>query len=55
MIRFGGSVFGTALGGVALQAGLDRALLPVAAYQMVFWFVAGVTLVGVLLGFGLRE
>jgi MFS family permease len=55
MIRFGGSVFGTALGGVLLQAGLDMSLAPVEAYQAVFWFIAGVSLIGMLLGLGLKE
>lgn len=55
MLRFGGSLFGTALGGVVLQSGLDRQLMPIEAYQMVFWFIAGVALIGTLLGFGLRE
>jgi MFS family permease len=55
MLRFGGSVFGTALGGVILQAGLDLSLTPVAAYQVVLWFIAGVSLVGMVIGLGLKE
>jgi MFS family permease len=55
MLRFGGSLFGTALGGVVLQSGLDRQLIPFEAYQIVFWFIAGVALIGTLMGFGLRE
>jgi MFS family permease len=55
MLRFGGSVFGTALGGVILQTGLDMSLIPVAAYQVVLWFIAGVSLVGLILGLGLKE
>ena len=55
MFRFGGTALGTALGGVILQYGLDRALLTVQAYQLVFWFIAGVALLGVINGWGLRE
>jgi EmrB/QacA subfamily drug resistance transporter len=54
MIRFAGSVFGTALGGVILQQGLDRLLAPVEAYQMVYLFIAGVALLGAVLGVGLK-
>ncbi len=55
MIRFSGVLFGVALGGVLLQQGLDRALLPVGAYQVVFRFIAGIVLVGVVIGWRLRE
>ena len=55
MIRFGGTVFGAALGGVMLQYGLARSLSTIAAYQFVFRFVAGVALLGVVLGWGLRN
>jgi EmrB/QacA subfamily drug resistance transporter len=54
MIRFAGSVFGTALGGVILQQGLDRLLAPVEAYQLVYLFIAGVALLGAILGVGLK-
>ncbi len=54
MIRFAGLVFGTALGGVILQQGLDRLLTPVEAYQIVYLFIAGVALLGAGLGVGLK-
>ena len=54
MMRFAGTVFGTALSGVALQQGLDRALVPLEAYQISFWFVAGVTMIGAVLGTRLK-
>jgi MFS family permease len=54
MMRFAGTVFGTALSGVVLQQGLDQALLPLEAYQISFWFVAGVTVIGAVLGALLR-
>ena len=50
MIRFAGMVFGTALSGVILQYGLNQALPTIEAYQAGFWFVAGVTLLGAILG-----
>ena len=46
MMRFAGTVFGTALSEVVLQQGLDRALVPLEAYQISFWFVAGVAVIG---------
>jgi MFS family permease len=55
MFRFGGTVLGTALGGVVLQYGLDRYLLTIDAYQMVFWFIAAVATLGVVIGWGLQE
>jgi EmrB/QacA subfamily drug resistance transporter len=55
MVRFGGTAMGTALGGVILQYGLDQSLLTVQAYQLVFWSIAGVALLGVINGWGLRE
>ena len=54
MMRFAGTVFGTALSGVVLQQGLDQALVPLEAYQISFWFVAGVAVIGVLLGARLK-
>lgn len=55
LIRFGGTVSGPVVGGVVLQQGLDQLLLPIDAYQVVFWLLAGVVGIGVLLGWGLRE
>jgi EmrB/QacA subfamily drug resistance transporter len=55
MFRFGGTALGTALGGVILQYGLDQSLLTIQAYQLVFWFISGVALLGVVIGWGLRE
>ncbi len=55
MIRFGGSAIGTALAGVILQFGLDRSAVVVSAFQLVFWFMAGVALLGVATAWGLRD
>ena len=55
MFRFGGSVLGVALAGMVLQHGLDRSLSILGAYQLVFGFVAGVAVLGVVIGWGLRE
>ena len=55
MIRFGGTVFGAALGGVVLQYGLARSVSTIAAYQSVFRFVAAVAFLGVASGWALRE
>jgi MFS family permease len=55
MIRFSGTVLGTALVGVLLQQGLAQFMSPVTAYQMVFWFLAAVALGGIVIGWGLRE
>jgi predicted MFS family arabinose efflux permease len=55
MIRFGGMMLGTTLEGVLLQQGLDRGLPTAEAYQMVYWLVAGVGLLGVIVGVTLRE
>jgi len=54
MVRFAGVVFGTALSGVILQQGLNRAVAPITAYQLVFWFIAGVTLLGAIIGAWLK-
>ena len=54
LMRFAGTVFGTALSGVVLQQGLDRALVPLEAYQISFWFVAGVAVIGAMLGARLK-
>jgi EmrB/QacA subfamily drug resistance transporter len=55
MIRFAGTVLGPALAGVVLQFGLDRAWPMVDAYRIVFWFVAGVMLLGLVVGWGLED
>lgn len=55
MVRFGGNVLGPTVGGVVLQHGLDQALLPIMAYQTVFWFITGVTVLGIFVGWGLYE
>jgi MFS family permease len=55
MIRFGGAMLGATLGGVLLQSGLDRGLSPVDAYQPVFGLIAGVALVGAVIGLTVRE
>ena len=38
-----------------LQYGLEQFALPINAYRLVFWFVAGVALLGVIIAWGLRE
>jgi EmrB/QacA subfamily drug resistance transporter len=55
MIRFAGTLFGTALGGVVLQYSLDSQLLPIHAYQVVFGFIAVMAFLGALLGMKLGE
>ncbi len=55
MVRFTGTMLGPVVGGVALQQGLDRSLLPIEAYQTVFGLIAGVAVLGVVFGLGLRE
>lgn len=55
MTRLGGTVFGTALGGVILQSSLQSTALPIAAYQGTFLFVAGVGVLGVILGSRIAE
>lgn len=64
MIRFAGAILGTALSGVLLQQRLvtitSAAIVGenvafVAAYQGVFWFVAGVAMLGALFGYWLKE
>ena len=54
MFRFAGMALGTALCGVILQQALDRALLPIEAYQASFWAVAAITTVGTILGTRLK-
>ena len=55
MIRFAGTILGTAIAGVLLQWGLERYPQPIGAYQAVFWSFAGVALVATALAWGLRE
>ena len=55
MIRFFGIVLGTTLNGVLLQQGLDQGLPTVDAYQRVYWFLAGVGFLGIVVGFTLQE
>lgn len=54
MIRFAGAVIGTALAGVLLQIFLDRGLLTIDAYQVVFLCIAGFSVAGLLAAFNLR-
>lgn len=49
MTRFAGSMLGVAVAGVILQNGLDRGLMTLAAYQVVYGFLAGMGFLGVLL------
>jgi MFS family permease len=55
MIRFSGMVLGAVVAGVVLQYGLDRAWPEIEAFRLVFWFVAGVTVLGLVVGWNLRE
>ena len=55
MFRFLGSVIATALSGVFLQAYLDAALPMIEAYQKAFLIFAGFPVLGVIVGFSLRE
>ena len=55
LIRFGGTVTGPALAGVVLQQGLNQLGMPIAAYQIIFWLIAGVAGLGVVLAWNLRE
>lgn len=55
MIGANGIVLGATLGGVLLQWGLDRALLPIDAYHTVFWFIAPAALLGTIVGLTLSE
>lgn len=48
MTRFGGSMLGTAFAGIILQGGLDRGLMTLDAYQLVYAVLAGMGLVGLL-------
>jgi len=53
--RYGGSMLGIALAGTLLMWGLARGLVTVAAYQVVFWVLAAMCVIGVVLGWGLRR
>ena len=55
MTRFAGSMLATALAGVILQNGLDRNLSLLAAYQVVFAFLAGLGILGVFIASRLNE
>jgi MFS family permease len=55
MTRFGGSMLATALAGVILQNGLDRGLLALDAYQVVFSWLGGAGLFGIFLASRLRD
>ena len=55
MIRFSGTVYGAALGGVVLEYGLIRSPSTIAAYHFVFRFVAAVAVLGVVCGWAIRE
>jgi EmrB/QacA subfamily drug resistance transporter len=55
MLRFVGSVIGTALGGVLLQIYLDRPFSITKAYQRAFLFFAGISILGIIAGLGLKE
>ena len=55
MGRFTGVIFGPVLAGVILQYGLDQSLSPLEAYQMVFWITMGVAILGIIIGWKLRD
>ena len=55
MIRFSGSTLGVALGGVVLQYGFNQGHPQIEAYQRVFWFLAGIALVGIVIAWKLDE
>jgi EmrB/QacA subfamily drug resistance transporter len=55
MLRFMGVVIGTALAGVILQHYLDLSVPTIEAYQKVFLFYVGFSVLGVIVGFGLVE
>jgi len=54
MVRFLGTAVGTTLVGVVLQYGLERWSV-LQAYQVVYWFIAVVAMLGVVVGWGIRE
>ncbi len=53
--RFFGSILGATLGGVVLTASLAASATPVEGYPPVFWFVAGMGLLGVVAIVGVKE
>ena len=55
LIRFGGTVLGPIMTGVVLQQGLNQGLLPIASYQMAYWLIAGVAMLGVVSVWGLNS
>jgi MFS family permease len=55
MIQFGGAAFGVALVGVILQYGLERYAETSQAYQLAFWFVAGIVCLSVIIGWQLEQ
>ena len=55
MTRFAGSIVATSMAGVILQSGLDRGLATLAAYQIVFGFLAGAGLLGILIAARIKE
>ncbi len=54
MVRFLGTAVGTTLVGVILQYGLERWTV-LQAYQLVYWFIAIMALLAVVVGWGIRE
>jgi EmrB/QacA subfamily drug resistance transporter len=55
MLRFLGVVIGTALAGVILQYYLDLSIPAIEAYQKVFLFYVGFSILGVIVGLGLVD
>jgi MFS family permease len=55
MTRFAGAMLATAMAGVILQSGLNRGLPTLAAYQIVFGFLAGAGLLGVMIAVRIKE
>ncbi|MEZ4712896.1 MAG: MFS transporter [Caldilineaceae bacterium] len=55
MIRFAGTILGTAMAGVLLQRGLTSLHSAIGAYQMVFWFFTAIALAATLLSWRLRD
>lgn len=55
MLRFMGVVIGTALAGVILQHYIDQSVPMIEAYQRVFLFYVGFSVLGVIVGVGLTK
>lgn len=55
MIRFAGTILGTAMAGVLLQQGLSTLHSAIGAYQMVFWVFTGVAVAATLFSWWLRD